>query len=150
MLLKCNAQYASKFGMLCSGHRTGKGQFLFQCQRRVMLKNVQTAIDLCSFHMLARIQQFMNRELSDVHTGFRKGRGSRGQIANIYWIIEKAREFHKSFYFCFIYYNKPFDCVEHNKLGKILKEMGIPDYHTCLLRNLYSGQEGTVRAGHGT
>ena len=150
MLLKCNTQYASKFGKPRSGHRTGKGQFLFQFQRRVMLKNVQIAIDLCSFHMLARIQQFMNRDLSNVHAGFRKGRWTRDQIADICWIIEKAREFHKSFYFCFIYFTKSFDCVNHNKLWKILKEMGIPDYHTCLLRNLYSGQEGTVRTGHGT
>ena len=95
MLLKCNTQYASKFGKPRSGHRTGKGQFLFQFQRRVMLKNVQIAIDLCSFHMLARIQQFMNRDLSKVHAGFRKGRGTRDQIADICWIIKKAREFHK-------------------------------------------------------
>ena len=82
--------------------------------------------------------------------GFRKGRGTRDQIANIYWIIEKAREFQKSIYFCFIDYAKAFDCVDHNKLWKIVKQMGIPDHLTCLLRNLYAGQEATVRTGHGT
>ena len=92
----------------------------------------------------------MNRELPDVQAGFRKGRGTRNQIANIRWIMEKAREFQKYIYFCFIDYAKAFDCVDHNKLWKILKEMGIPDYLTCLLRNLYAGQEATVRTGHGT
>ena len=99
----------------------------------------------------ARLQQYVNRELPDVQAGFRKGRGTRDQIANICWIIEKAREFQeKNIYFCFIEYAKDFECVDHNKLWKILKEMGIPDYLTCLLRNLYAGQEGTVRTGHGT
>ena len=92
----------------------------------------------------------MNHELPDVQAGFRKGRGTRDQIANIRWIMEKAREFQKSVYFCFIDYAKVFDCVDHNKLRKSLKEMGIPDHLTCLLRNLYLGQEGTVRTGHGT
>ena len=92
----------------------------------------------------------MNRELPDVQAGFRKGRGTRDQIANICWIIEKAREFQKNIYFCFIGYAKAFDCVDHNKLWKILQEMGIPDHLTCLLRNLYAGQEATVRTGHGT
>ena len=96
----------------------------------------------------------MNRELPDVQAGFRKGtrglRGTRDQTANIYWIIEKAREFQKNIYFCFIDYAKAFDCVDHNKLWKILKEMGIPDHLTYLLRNLYAGQEATVRTGHGT
>ena len=92
----------------------------------------------------------MNHELSDVQAGFRKGRGTREQIANILWIIEKAREFQKNFYFCFIDYAKAFDCVDHNKLWKILKEMGIPDHLTCLLRTLYAGQEAKVRAGHRT
>ena len=87
----------------------------------------------------------MNRELPDVQAGFRKGRGTRDQIANILWIMEKAREFQKNIYFCFIDYAKVFDCVDHNKLWKILKEMGIPDHLTCLLRNLYAGQEATVR-----
>ena len=92
----------------------------------------------------------MNRELPDVQAGFRKGRGTRDQIANIHWIIKKAREFQKNIYFCFIDYAKAFDCVDHNKLWKILKDMGIPDYLTCLLRNLYAGQEATVRTGYGT
>ena len=98
----------------------------------------------------ARLQQYVNRELPDVQTGFRKGRGTRDQIANILWIIRKAREFQKNIYFCFIDYAKAFDCVDHNKLWKILKEMGIPDHLICLLRNLYAGQEATVRTGHGT
>ena len=92
----------------------------------------------------------MNRELPDVQDGFRKGRGTRNQIVNIHWIIEKAREFQKNIYFCFIDHIKVFDCMDHNKLWKILKEMGIPDRLTCLLRNLYAGQEATVRTGHGT
>ena len=92
----------------------------------------------------------MNRELPDVQAGFRKGRGTRDQIANIHWIIKKAREFQKTIYFCFIDYAKVFGCVDHNKLWKILKELGTPDHLTCLLRNLYAGQETTVRTGHGT
>ena len=91
----------------------------------------------------------MNRELPDVQAGFRKGRGTRDQIANNRWIMEKAREFQKNTYFCFIDYAKAFDCVDHNKLWKILKEMGIPDRLTCLLKNLYAGQEATVRSGYG-
>ena len=98
----------------------------------------------------ARLQQYMNRELPDVQAGFRKGRGTRDQIANIRWIMEKGREFQKSIYFCFIDYAKAFDCVDDNKLWKILKEIGIPDHLTCLLRNLYPGQEATVRTGQGT
>ena len=92
----------------------------------------------------------MNRELPDILAGFRKGRGTRDQIANIHWVIEKAREFQKDIYFCFIDYAKAFDYVDHNKLCKILKEIGIPDHLTCLLRNLYVGQEATVRTGHGS
>ena len=92
----------------------------------------------------------MNHELPDVEAGFRKGRGTRGQIANIHWIIEKVREFQENIYFWFIDYAKAFDCVDHNKLWKILKEMGIPDHLTWLLRNLYAGQEATVKTGHGT
>ena len=97
----------------------------------------------------ARLQQYVNYELLDVQAGFRKGRGTRDQIANIHWITEKARRFQKNI-FCFIDYAKAFDYVDHNKLWKILKEMGIPDDMTCLLRNLYTGQEATVRTGHGT
>ena len=98
----------------------------------------------------ARLQQYMNRELSDVQAGFRKGRRTRDQIADFCWIMEKAREFQKNIYFCFIDYAKAFDCVGHSKLWKILKEMGIPDQLTCLLRNLYADQEATIRTGHGT
>ena len=97
----------------------------------------------------ARLQQYVNRELPDVQAGFRKGRGTRDKIANICWIIKEAREFQKNIYFCFIDYAKPFHCVDHNKLWTILKETGTPDHLTCLLRNLYAGQEVTVRTGHG-
>ena len=106
---------------------------------KVMLKILQ-----------ASLQHYVNREISDVQAGFRNGRGTRDQIANICWIIEKARQFQKNFYFCFIDYAKAFDCVDHNKLQKILKEIGIPDHLTCLLRHLYAGQEAIVRTGHGT
>ena len=97
-----------------------------------------------------RLQQYLNQELPDVQTGFGKGRGTRDQIANIHCIIREAREFQKNIYFCFVDYVKAFDCMDHNKLWKNLKEMGIPDHLTCLLRNLYAGQEATVRTGHGT
>ena len=106
---------------------------------KVMLKILQ-----------AKLQWYVNRELPEVQTGFRKHTGTRNQSANIHWIIEKAREFQKNIYFCFIDYAKAFDCVDHNKLWKILKEMGILDHLICLLRNLYAGQEATVRTGHGT
>ena len=98
----------------------------------------------------ARLQPYMNCELPDVQAGFRKGRGTRNQITNIHWIMEKAREFQINIYFCFIDYAKAFDCVDHNQLWKIMKEMGIPDHLICLLSNLYTGQEATVRTGHGT
>ena len=98
----------------------------------------------------AKLQQYVNHELPDVQADFRKGRGTRDQIANIRWIIKKARELQKNIYFCFIDYAKAFDCVAHNKLWKILNEMGIPDHLTCLLRNLYTGQEASVRTGPGT
>ena len=98
----------------------------------------------------ARLQQYVNCEIPNVQAGFRKGRGTRDQINNIHWIIEKAREFQENIYFCFIDYAKDFDCMDHNKLWKILKEMGIPDHLTCLLRNLYADQEATVRIGQGT
>ena len=98
----------------------------------------------------ARLQQYVNHELPDVQAGFRKGRGTRDQIANIRWNMEKTREFQKNIYFCFIDYAKAFDCVDHNQLWKILKEMEIPDHLTCLLRNVYASQEATVRTGHGT
>ena len=97
----------------------------------------------------AGLQQYVNRELPDVKAAFRKGRGTREQIANIRWIMERAREFQKNIYFCFIDYAKAFDCVDHNKLWNILQEMGISDHLTCLLRNLCAGQKATVRTGHG-
>ena len=98
----------------------------------------------------ARLQQYINHELPDIQAGFTRGRGTRDQITNITWIIKKAREFRKNIYFCFIDYAKAFDSLDHNKLWKILKETGIPDHLTCLLGNLYAGQEATVRTGHGT
>ena len=126
MLWKCCTQYASKFGKLSSGHRTGKGQFSFHSQRKAMPKNAQTnyrtiaLISHASKIMLkilqARLQQYVNWELPDVQAGFRKGRATRDQIANICWIIENAREFQKNIYFCFIDYAKAFDCVNHNTL----------------------------------
>ena len=119
----------------CSNYRTIA---LLSHASKVMLKIFQ-----------ARLQQYVNHELPDIQAGFRKGRGARDQIANICWIIEKASAFHKNIYFCFIDYAKAFDCVDHNKLWKILKEMGIPNHLTCLWRNLYAGQEATVRTGHG-
>ena len=112
--------------------------------------NRQSKYFMWSYILQARLQQYVNRELPDVQAGFRKGRGTRDQIANIHWIMEKAKEFQKNIYFCFIDYAKAFDCVDQSKLWKILKEMGIPDHLTCLLRNLYAGQEATVRTGHGT
>ena len=97
----------------------------------------------------AKLQEYVNQELPDVQARFRKGRGTRDQVANIRWIVKKARELQKNMYFCFLDYAKAFDCVDQNKLWNILKEMGIPDHLTCLLRNLYAGQEATVRTGHG-
>ena len=124
-----------------------------QCQR--MLKLHTTALvsqtSKVMFKILqARLQKYMNRELPNVQAGFRKGRGTRDQIVTIHWIIEKAREFQKNIYFCFTDYTKGFDCVDHNKLWKILQEMGIPDLLTCLMRNVYADQEATVGTGHGT
>ena len=116
----------------------------------VTIKGLSHASKVMLKILQARLQQYMNCELPDVQAGFRKGRGTRDQIANICWIIEKAREFQTSIYFCFINYAKALDCVDHNKLWEILKEMEKPDHLTCLLRNLYAGQEATVRTGHGT
>ena len=137
MLLKYCNQYASKFGKLSSGHRTGKGQFSFQSQRKTMPKNVRTTAQLHSSHntnnillkiLEVRLQQYVNHEFPDIQTGFRKGRRTRDQVANICWIIEKAREFQKNIYFCFIDYAKSFDCVDHNRLWKLLQERGVPDH----------------------
>ena len=120
----------------CSNYRTIA---LISHASKVMLKILQ-----------ARLQQCVNHEIPDVQAGFRNGRRTRDQIANICWIMEKAREFQKNIYFCFIDHAKAFDYVDHNKMWKIHKEMGIPDHLTCLFRNLYAGQEATVRTGHGT
>ena len=127
--------------------RTLELKLLIDHKREVILFKV---IIIMLKILQARLQQYVTRELPDVQVGFRKGRGTRDQIANIRWIIKKAREFQKNISFCFIDYAKAFDCVDHNKLWKILKEMGIPDHLTCFLRNLYAGQEATVRTGHGT
>ena len=123
-----------------------------QCQRMLKLpyKCTSHASKVMLKILQARLQQYVKHELPDVQAGFRKGRGTRDQIASIHWIIEKAREFQKNTYFCFIDCAKAFDCVNHNELWKILKEKGIPDHLTCLLGNLYTGQEATVRTGHGT
>ena len=159
MLWKCCTQYASKFGKLSSGHRTRKGEFSFQSQKK---GNAKECSNYCTIALIshtskvmlkilqARLQQYVNHEHPDVQAGFRKSRGTRDQIANICWIIKKARDFQKNIYFCFIDSAKAFDCVDHNKLWKILQEMTIPENLTCLLRNLYAGQEATVRTGHGT
>ena len=120
----------------CSNYHTTA---LISHTSKVMLKILQ-----------ARLQQYMNGELLNVQAGFRKGRGTRDQIANICWVIKKAREFQKYIYFCFTDYSKAFDCVDHNKLWEILQEMAIPEHLTCLLRNLYAGQEARVRTGQGT
>ena len=125
---KGNAKECSNYGTITLISHASKG----------MLKILQ-----------ARLQQYMNNEIPDVQAGSRKGRGTRDQIASICWIIKTAKEFQKNIYFCFIDYAKAFDCVDHKKLWKILKAMGIPDHLTCLLRNLYAGQEATVRTGHG-
>ena len=158
MLWKCCIQYASKFGKLSSGHRTGKGQVFIPVPKKGNAKecwNYRTIalISHASKVMLkilqARLQQDMNWGFPDVETAFWKGRGTRDQIANILWITEKAREFQKNIHFCFIDYAKAFDCVDYNRLWKILKGLGILDHLTCLLRNLYAGQEAIVRTGHG-
>ena len=151
MLLKCCTQYVSKFRKFNNGHRTGKGQFSFQSQER-------HAKECSSYHTIAlishaskvklkirqaRLPQYVNWELPEVQAGFRKGRGTRDQMTNIHWIIEKAREFQQNIHFCFIDYAKTLDCVYHKKPWKILKEMGIPDHLTCILRYLYAGQAAT-------
>ena len=133
---KCCTRYVCKFGQLSGGHRAGKGPFSFQSQRRAMPKNVQTTVQMRSFHMLlrvcsntlqARCQQYVNQEPPDAQAGFWRGGGTRDQIANTGWNLEKAREIQKNIYSCFIDNTKAFDCVDHKKLWKILKEMGIPD-----------------------
>ena len=159
MLLECCTQCVSKFGKLSSGHRTGKGQFSFQLPQRTVLKNVKNTGQLYSSHTLAKWcskfskSGFNSTWIENFHMFklvLEQGRGTRDQIASICWITEKAREFQKNIYLCFIDYAKAFGCVDHNKLWKILKVMRIPDHLTCLLRNLYAGQEATVSTGHGT
>ena len=157
MLWKCCTQYTSKFRKLSSGH-SGLEKVSFppipkkgnakECSNYHTVALISHASKVMLKILQARLQQYMNQELPDVQDGFRKGRGSRDQITNICWIIRKAREFQKNIYFCFTDYAKVFDCVDHNKLWKITKEMGIPDHLTCLLRYLYAGQEATVRTGH--
>ena len=158
MLLKYPTLYARKFGKLSSVHRTGKVQFHSNPQKRQCQKCsnyctialISHASRVMSKILQARLQQYTNCELPDVQAGFIKGRGTRDQIANICWILDKAIQFQKNTYFCFFDYAKTFDCVDHNKLWKIHQEMGIPDHLTCLLNNLYASQEATVRTGHGT
>ena len=136
MLLNSCTQHASKFGKLSRGHRTGN----------------HSSLTLAKEHSNSpsKVSIVFEQWLPFVQAGFRKGRGTRDQIVNIRWNLEKAGEFQKNIYFCVIDYAKTFDCVDHNKLWKILKEMGMPDHLTCLLRNLYAGQEATVRTGHKT
>ena len=147
MLWKCCTQYASKFGKLTKGHRTGKGEFSFQSQRKTMPKNYHTTafISHASKVMLkilqTRFQQYMNHELNDVQARFRKGRGTRDQIVIIHWIIKKAREFQKNIYFCFIDYAKAFDCLDHNKLENSSKDRAsrppylLPEKSVCKSRS---------------
>ena len=152
-------QYVSKSARPSSGHRTGKCQFSSQFPRRVLLINVLAIGQLHSFPMIGRsclkscmlgfnVMQTKNFQVSKA--GLRKGRGTTDQIANIHWITEKARDFQKNIYLCFFNYTKAFYCVDNNKLWKSPKEMEIPDHLTCLLRNLYIGQEATVRTLYGT
>ena len=157
MLLKCCTQYASKFGKLSSGHRTGKGQFhsnpkkgnAKECSNYRTIALISHASKVMLNILQARLQQYVNQGLTNFQAGFRKGIGIRGEIANICWIIEKAREFQKNIYFCFTDYAKAFDSVGHNKQWKILQEMEILDHLTCILWNLYAGQEATVSTRHG-
>ena len=148
-------RHRGQMGKLHSGHKDWKRAVFIpipkkgnpkECSNYHTIALISHASKVMFKILQARLQQYVNRELPNVQAGFRKDRGIRDQIANICWIIE--REFQKNIYFCFIDYSKAFDCVDHNKLWKILKEMGIPDHLTCLLRNLYAGQEATVRTGY--
>ena len=153
MLLKCCTQYVSKFGKQQWPQDTKRSVFILipkkvnakECSNYCTIALISHASKVVLKSLQPRFQQYMKWKLPDVQAGFRKDRETRDQIANIHWIIEKAREFQKNIYFCFIDYTKAFDCVDHNKLWKILKEIGIPDHLTCLLRNLFAGQEATVR-----
>ena len=156
MLWKCCTQYASKFGKLSSGHRTGKGIFIpipkkgnaKECSNYHTIALISHAIKAMLKILQAKLQQYMNRELPDVQAGFRKGRGTRNQTANIHWIIEKAILFQKNICFCLTIVKTLTVWITTN--WKILQEMGMPDHLICLLRNLYAGQEATVRIEHGT
>ena len=158
MLLKRCSHMPSNLGNSAEPQDWKRSVFIPILKRKATTKNVQTTTVALISHaskvvlknLQARLQHYVNHELPDVQIGFRKGRGTRDQTANICWIIEKAREFKKNIYFCFIDYANAFDCVDHNKLWKMLKEVGIPDHLTYLLRNLYAGQEATVRTRHGT
>ena len=147
-----NLQYSAIARRLekVSFHSNSKERQYQKCSNYCTIALISHASKVMLKILQASLQQYMNCELPDVQACFRKGRGTRDQIANIHWIIEKAREFQKNIYFCFIDYAKAFDCVDHNKLWKILQEMGIPDHLTCLLRNLCADQEATVRTGHQT
>ena len=158
MLWKCCTQYASKFGKqqwpqdwkLSGFIPIPKKDNAKECSNYCTTTLISYASKALLKILQPRLQQYMNWELPDVQAGFRKGRGDRDQIANICWIIGKEREFQKNIYFCFIDYAKAFDCVDHNKRWTILQELGLPNHLTCLLRNLYAGQETTVRTRHGT
>ena len=159
MLLKCCTQYVSKFGKLSSGHRTGKGQFSFQSRRRAMPKNVQTTAQLCSSHMLVRscsksfkvgFSSTWTKEIQMYELDLEKAEESEIKLPTSTGSQKKQEKSRKNIYFWFTDYAKAFGCVDHNKLCKILKDMGILDHLTCLLRNLYAGQEATVRTRHGT
>ena len=159
MLWKCCTQYASTFGKFSSGHRTGKGQFSFQSQRKAMPKNAQTTAQLHSSHMLVTwCLKFSKPGFSNTWTvhfqmfklDLEKAEEPEIKLPTSVGSWKKQESFRKNIYFCFIENSKAFDCVDHKKLWKILKEMGIPDHLTCLLRNLYAGQKATVRTRHGT
>ena len=157
MLCKGCTQYASKFGKLSSGHRTGKDPFSFQSQRKAMPKNAQTTTQMQSSHTLvmlkilqARLQQYVNYEIPDVQVGFTKGKGTRDQIANIPWIIKKQESFRHLLLLLLYWLCQSLWLCESQQTGKFLKEMGLSDHLTCLLRNLYPDQETTIRTGHGT
>ena len=155
MLWKCCTQYVSKFGKLSSGHRTGKSVFIpipkkgnaKECPNYCTIALISQASKVALKILQARLQQYMNQQVT---SWVLKRPRTRNLIANIYWIMEKAREFQKNISFCFIDYAKAFESVDHDKLWEILKQIGIPDHLTCLLRNLYAGQEAAVRTRHGT
>ena len=149
MLWKCYTQWPQEWkrSVFIPIPKKGKAK---ECSNYCTIAPISHASKVLLKIIPTRLQQYVNHELPYVQAIFRKGRGTRNQIANTHWIIEKAGEFQKNIYFCFIDYAKAFDCVDHNKLWEILRETGIPDHLTCLLRNLYAGQEATVRTGHGT